>query len=54
MKTILGEISGMSEQTERYEIAVTNTVEKLSGNMSIQAIRKVVSEIIVETKAMAV
>jgi diguanylate cyclase len=50
MKTILGEISGMSGRTERYEAAITKTVEKLSGDMSIQAIRKVVSEIIVETK----
>jgi len=50
LKTILREISGMSEQTEGYEAAVTKTVEKLSGDMSIQAIRKVVSEIIVETK----
>jgi len=50
LETILREISGMSGQTERYEAVVTNSVDKLSGNVSIQAIRKVVNEIIVETK----
>ncbi len=50
LETILGEISGMSGQTERYEAVVTKSAEKLSGDMSIQSIRKVVNEIIVETK----
>ena len=48
--TILSEISGMSGQTERYEAVVTKSVDKLSGNVSIHSIRKVVNEIIVETK----
>ena len=48
--TILGEIGGMSGQTERYEAVVTKSVDKLSGNVSIHHIRKVVNEIIVETK----
>ena len=50
LETILREISGMSGQTERYEAVVTKSVDKLSGNVSIPTIRKVVNEIIVETK----
>lgn len=50
LETILSEIIGMSGQTERYETVITKSVDKLSGNVSIQSIRKVVNEIIVETK----
>lgn len=50
LETILREISGMSGQTERYEGVVAKSVDKLSGNVSIPTIRKVVNEIIVETK----
>ena len=50
LETILSEIIGMSGQTERYENVITKSVDKLSGNVSIQSIRRVVNEIIVETK----
>ena len=50
LQTILNEIIGMSGQSERYEAVITKSVDKLSGNVSIQNIRKVVNEIIVETK----
>ena len=50
LHTILSEIIGMSGQSERYEAVITKSVDKLSGNVSIQNIRKVVNDIIVETK----
>ncbi len=50
LETILGEIEGMSGQTEKYEMIVSESVDKLAGNVSIQTVRKIVNEIIVETK----
>jgi len=50
LHTILSEIIGMSGQSEKYEAVITKSVDKLSGDVSIQNIRKVVNDIIVETK----
>ncbi len=50
LETILYDIEGMSGQTEQYGTIVSKSVSKLSGNVSIQNIRNIVNEIIVETK----
>ena len=50
LATILGEITGMGGHADRYEAAISKTVDKLSGNVTIQKLRKIVNEIIIETK----
>ncbi len=50
LATILDEIGGISGQTGKYESLLSKSVDKLSGNVSIQKVRSVVNEIIVETK----
>lgn len=48
--TILSEVSKLTGQTEKYEALVSKSVDKLSEDASVQKIRKVVNEIIIETK----
>lgn len=48
--TIVGEITELTGQTEKYESLVSNSVAKLSEGSSVQQIRDVVNEIVVETK----
>jgi diguanylate cyclase len=50
LATILQEIIGMSGHTDNYEAAISRTVDKLSGNVTIQKLRNIVNEIIIETK----
>lgn len=50
LATILLEITGMNEHTDRYEAAVSKTVDRLSGSVTIQKLRNIVNEIIIETK----
>jgi len=50
LTTILGEITGFTGQTEKFESLVTNSVAKLSDDASAQQIKDVVNRIIVETK----
>ena len=47
---IFSEVAKLTEQTGEYEAIVSKSVDKLSDNVSIQDIRSVVDEIIVETK----
>ena len=47
---ILGEITELTGQTEKYESLVSNSVAKLSEDASVQQIKDVVNEIVVETK----
>ena len=49
--TIFSEVAKLSGQTEKYETLVSKSVEELSEDTSIEKIRSVVSEIIVETKS---
>jgi diguanylate cyclase len=48
--TIVGEITELTGQTGKYESLVSNSVAKLSEGTSVQQIRDVVNEIVVETK----
>jgi diguanylate cyclase len=48
--TILKEITELTGQTGKYESFVSNSVAKLSECVSVQQIRDVVNEIVVETK----
>lgn len=50
LTTILGEITGFTGQTEKFESLVSNSVAKLSEDASVQQIKGVVDEIVVETK----
>jgi diguanylate cyclase len=50
LTTILGEITGFTGQTEKFETLVSNSVAKLSDDASVQEIKDVVNEIIVATK----
>ena len=50
LSTILSEITGFTGQTEKYEFLVSNSVAKLSEDASVQQIKGVVDEIVVETK----
>jgi len=50
LTTILGEITGFTGQTEKFESLVSNSVTKLSDDASVLQIKNVVNEIIVETK----
>ena len=50
IKTILGEITELTGQTGKYESLVSNSVAKLSEGASVQQIKDVVNEIVVETK----
>jgi diguanylate cyclase len=51
LKTILGEVTKLSGETGKYESLVSESVEKLSEDLSVESIRKVVNEILVETRA---
>ena len=48
--TVLGEVTDLSGQTEKYDAVVSKSVDKLSEDASVQEIKSVVSEIIDETK----
>ena len=50
--TILREVTELTGQTHEYESFVSNSVNMLSDNASIQDIRKVISEIIDKTKTL--
>ena len=50
--TIFSEVIDLHGQAERYESFVSNSVDKLSEDTSIQKIKNIVGEIIIETKAM--
>jgi diguanylate cyclase len=50
LTAILREITELTGQTAEYESLVSNSVEKLSECTSVQQIRDVVTEIVVETK----
>lgn len=50
LTTILGEITEFTGQTEKFESLVSNSVAKLSEDASVQQIKGVVDEIVVETK----
>jgi len=50
LTTILGELTGFTGQTEKFEFLVSNSVAKLSEDASVQQIKGVVDEIVVETK----
>jgi diguanylate cyclase len=50
LTAILREITELTGQTAEYESLVSNSVEKLSECASVQQIRDVVNEIVVETK----
>jgi len=47
---IFSEVANLTEQAGEYEAIVSKSVDKLSDDVSIQDIRSVVDEIIVETK----
>lgn len=47
---IFNQVAQLTEQTDQYETIVSKSVDKLSEDVSIQDIRSVVDEIIVETK----
>ena len=49
--SVLSEVSDLSGQTEKYESLVSKSVDELSEDASAEKIKNVVSEIIVETKA---
>lgn len=49
--SVLSEVSDLSGQTEKYESLVSKSVDELSEDASTEKIKNVVSEIIVETKA---
>jgi len=48
--TVLHEIMGMSEETDKYEKVISKSVNKLSADVSIKKVRNIVNEIITETK----
>ncbi len=49
---LFSDVAGLSENTERYEAVLSSSVEKLSTETSAANIKKVVEEIVVETKEM--
>ena len=49
--SVLSEVSDLSGQTEKYTSFVSKSVDELSEDASAEKIKNVVSEIIVETKA---
>ncbi len=53
MMVVFKEVADLSGQAERYESLVSKSIDKLSEDAPIHAIRRVVDEIITETKAMA-
>ncbi|MBW2492394.1 MAG: diguanylate cyclase [Deltaproteobacteria bacterium] len=50
LTTILGEITEFTGQTEKFESIVSSSVAKLSEDASVQQIKSVVNEIVLETK----
>jgi diguanylate cyclase len=50
LTSILSEITEFTGQTEKFESLVSNSVAKLSEDASVQKIKGVVNEIVVETK----
>lgn len=50
--TILSELAELTDQTEEYESFISNSVNMLSDDASVQEIKNVISEIIDKTKQM--
>ena len=51
LKTIFGEVTKLSGETGKYESSVSESVGKLSEDLTVDTIRDVVNEIIAETRA---